>query len=173
MVASQGVRVACEAVRSFVLFCCCCLHWACAATPDPGPRDELLAIAAQWSFADATSQPTQCAMAVTAAEWAELRARLAIPTQALPEPPCDFRESRLVVVCLRGKALTLPIAHTVSTEEGVDVVALTPGVAAGGEVRTVVHAFVVPCRTGQLAVVAQLPEAGQLVEQTLAVFSAR
>lgn len=137
-----------------------------------GRGDEPLVPVASWTVADPAGSPSRCELAATASEWRRLRVELGAAAAAVPEPPCDFVATRVVVAWLRGSGVGPPVAMRIGTEEGVDVVTLQPNVPAAASPGTVVHVFVVPERRGQLAVVAAMPEGGELREQTLAVFPA-
>lgn len=90
---------------------------------------------------------------------------------SLPDDGGTFAIERAVVVVVPG-AVGGPVAITEHSEEGVDVLVLTPRpepAAAGLAV-----ALVVPARPGQLAIVWRWPEgAGGPGETTLAVFAGR
>ncbi|MBL8754512.1 MAG: hypothetical protein JNK15_14505 [Planctomycetes bacterium] len=123
-----------------------------------------------WTLSDPSGKATSCAIAATPAEWRRLRAVLGPEAAAVPEPPCDFVGTRVVVAWLRGLCVSPPVAVQTGTEEGVTVVTLVPNVRAEAGERTLVHVFVVAECPGQLAVVATLPDGAHGREQTLAVF---
>jgi hypothetical protein len=135
---------------------------------------ELIDLGASWTTRGG-DEATACEVVATASEWRAMQVRLGDQPVARLTAPCDFTHERLVVVWLRAAAIEPPITTKVTTEEGVDVVVLAPAVTGGAATaeRTLVHVFVAPARTGQLAVVARLPQAGQSVESTVAVIAPR
>ncbi len=122
----------------------------------------------------AAKLPVGCAMADSASEWRELRARLPMLREALPEDWCDFAVERALVVVIAGEMVGAPIDHGVHSEEGVDVLVLTPTRVPSQGPSTLVHALAVAAHAAPLAVVWRQPDAqGHLVETTLAVLLAR
>ncbi|MGB3967438.1 MAG: hypothetical protein WBO45_11980 [Planctomycetota bacterium] len=111
-----------------------------------------------------------CEVVETASDLGALQAAL-VPELAASLPACDFMVERLVVAWLHGAGVAPPVSVSVHSEEGVDVVVLSP-TSDGGPERTLLHAFVVPLRPAQLAVVARIG-AGPGHETTLAVFPGR
>lgn len=109
----------------------------------------------------------------TASAWRDERAALGPAAAALADGFCTFAIERIVVLQVTGP-FGGEVAHAWHEEEGVDVVTVTPAVVAGQAPRRLLHAFVVPARNAQLAVVMRAPAAdGQVTETTLVVASGR
>lgn len=115
--------------------------------------------------------PARALVADTAAAWREVRSQLGEAGLTLPADWCTFAIERAIVLVVPG-AVGGPVAVAEHSEEGVDVLVLTPRPepAASG----LAIALVVPAQPNQLAVVWRWPEgAGGPGETTLAVFAGR
>ena len=110
-------------------------------------------------------------VADTAAAWREVRSHLGEAGDSLPADWCTFAIERAIVLIVPG-AVGGPVAVAEHSEEGVDVLVLTPRSEPAATGLAV--ALVVPARPHQLAVVWRWPEgAGGPGETTLAVFAGR
>lgn len=115
--------------------------------------------------------PARAWVADTAAQWRDVRSQLGEAGASLPGDACTFAIERAVVAVVPG-AVGGPVAIAEHSEEGVDVLVLTPRPEPGAAGLAVT--LIVPARPAQLAIVWRWPEgAGGPGETTLAVFTGR
>jgi hypothetical protein len=125
----------------------------------------------EWAFGDGEAH---CAVVDDIETWRVERARLGPFGASLPSTWAAFAVERVVVLAMPGSHAAGPLRTAWHSEEGVDVLELTPAAGVPASDRMLLAVLVVPARRAQLVVVVRAPNGdGTFIERTLGVFEGR